>query len=410
MNMQKTIFRTVIALTFTLFSATAGTSLGQTVPFSKDMQKAFQTIVEDEFSFSTNKAGISVAVYSGDKLWTYAVGIANSGIEMTTATPIPIGSSSKTFVSALVLSQIDAGMYNLSDTLETVLSGHSAYASFDLEKINPRVTIEQLLSMRSGLPHYHKNTEGKKQFFQKNIPWKPSDNVNLVQSTYKQPGIFDYNDTNLALLGLVAEFQGGQGLYELYKQQFFDPLNMTVWFPPRDVIPSDVARPYGNLSPWADGFGNLIDAAPYTFDYFWTGQSRIRYPCCGLISMPKDIARWAYELYSPNGSAISESTRTSLLGSLSKNEQVVFAGVKRYYGHFVTQQTFPQSGFNIMSVGHPGGGAGYVSLMRYSPDLDLSISVLMNFLWHSPGKCAERGERIVIGRCIVSRIFSAYVK
>ena len=377
--------------------------------FSEDMQAAFQAIVDDEFSFATQKAGMSVAVYSGNKLWTYATGIADSGIDMTVDTPIPIGSTSKTFMSGLVLSQIEAGLYNLTDSLEAVLSGHPAYTSFDLEKINPQVSVEQLLSMRSGLPHYHKNIEGKATFFKKANPWKPSDNVNLVQSSYTEPGAFDYNDTNLVLLGLIAEFQSGQSLYDLYKQQFFDPLGVTVWFPPQDAVPSDVARPHGNLSPWADGFGNLIDAAPYTFDFFWVGQSRIRYPCCGLISTPKDTARWAYELYSSNGSAISALARTRLLKSLS-NDPVHFAGMQRYYGYLVTKQTSSPLSSATVTIGHPGGGAGYVSLLRYSPDLDLAVSVLQNSLWRGPGKCAAKGQRIVIDRCIVSRIFSAYAQ
>ena len=377
--------------------------------FSEDMQAAFQTIVDDEFSFATQKAGISVAVYSGDKLWTYATGIADSGIGMTVDTPIPIGSTSKTFMSALVLSQIEAGLYNLADSLEAVLSRHPAYASFDLEKINPQVSIEQLLSMRSGLPHYDENRDGKKKFFKKATPWKPSDNVNLVQSAYAAPGAFDYNDTNLVLLGLIAEFQSGRSLYDLYKKQFFDPLGVTVWFPPQDIVPSGTARPYGNLSPRADGFGNLIDAAPYTFDYFWVGQSRIRYPCCGLISTPKDTARWAYELYSANGLAISELARTRLLGSLL-NDLVHFAGIQRYYGYFVTKQTSSIPGSATVTIGHPGGGAGYVSLLRYAPDLDLAVSVLQNSLWYGPGKCAAKRQRIGIRRCIASRIFSAYAQ
>ena len=35
--------------------------------------------------------------------------------------------------------------------------------------------------------------------------WKPADKINLVQSRFVEPGTFKYNDTNPALLGLVAQ-------------------------------------------------------------------------------------------------------------------------------------------------------------------------------------------------------------
>lgn len=381
--------------------------------FPVNLQTAFKAVVDNEFSFATEKAGISVAVYSGSGLWVYATGIADSGIEMTVDTPIPVSSTSKTFMSALVLSQIDEGLYKLTDSLEVVLSGHPAYETFNLEKINPQVSIEQLLSMRSGLPNYHHAREGKRKFFVKTTPWKPSDNVNLVNDLvdaprYLEPGEFDYNDTNLALLGLIAAFQGGKSLDALYKQKFFRPLGLEIFFPPHDAVPSNMARPFGDRSPWQTGFGSVIEAAPFTFDHFWVGQARVRYPCCGLITTSKNMARWAYELYSSEGNAVPETARASLLGSFV-NEPVQFAGMKRHYGYFITKQEIGVLNPITVTIGHPGGGSGYVSLLQYSPKLDVSVSILMNFLWRkSPGKCDVNRQRISMKRCIASGIFAAY--
>ena len=175
--------------------------------FSAEIQSAFKAVVDEEFAAAQEKAGISIAVFSGGMLWTYALGEASSTTHMTTSTPIPIGSTSKTFVSALVLTQIAEGLYELTDSLEQVLSGHPAYESFDKTRINPDVTVEEMLAMRSGLADFNDNREGTQGLFS-NATWEPADNVNLVQASFAEAGAFDYNDTNLVLLGLVAEFHG----------------------------------------------------------------------------------------------------------------------------------------------------------------------------------------------------------
>jgi CubicO group peptidase (beta-lactamase class C family) len=116
------------------------------------------------------------------------------------------------------------------------------------------------------------------------------------------------------------------------------------------------------------------------------------------------MARWAYELYSVNGSAISFVSRKNLLKSLS-SRPVLYQGIKQPYGYFATKRiyTFPRS-INLVTYGHPGGGGGYSSLLRYAPELDLSVSVLANSLLQFGSSC----PKLDIRHCIASRIFSAY--
>ena len=218
------------------------------------------------------------------------------------------------------------------------------------------------------------------------------------------PGTFEYNDSNLVLLGLIAELHGKQDLYTLYKTTFLDPLDISAVFLSTDTTPTNTARPYDDLSNYGGGFGNLIDAAPYTFDYYITGQGRIRWACCGLISTPENIVRWAYELYSSSGQAISGLSRSILLDSLS-DDPVLFQGSKQHYGYFMAKRTFSLPGsIEVNAYGHPGGGGGYSSLLRYSPQLDLSVSVLANSPLKFQGACGEYGPR----SCIAVAILGAY--
>ena len=59
-----------------------------------------------------------------------------------------------------------------------------------------------------------------------------------------------------------------------------------------------------------------------------------------------------------------------------------------------------------------GGGGGRTSSLYYSPELDVSISLLANSqMLHNPGSCGHRGyEFMTIGECIAGNIFNALKK
>nr|AIF11781.1 serine-type D-Ala-D-Ala carboxypeptidase [uncultured marine thaumarchaeote KM3_53_E03] len=373
--------------------------------FESALTSDFKEIVDQEFSSIDQKAGISIAVFTNNKIWRYASGVSDESTPMTIETPVLIGSTSKTLISALILKQIEDGLYRFDDSIESLLSNHPDYVSFDKSKINPKVTIKELLSMTSGLPDYNENVEGKNEFFK--IPiWKPSNNILLTESNYTSPGKFEYCDTNVVLLGLIAELFGLKPLSELYSDIFFDRLQISAISLPDDGTPSNTARPYGDLQPWTSGFGNMIESAPFSFEHYIFGQGRIRWACCGIISTPEHLSRWGYELYSENGSAISSDSRSILLNSFS-DQKVAFAGTKQYYGYLISKREFPISkSQSIVSFGHPGGGGGYSTVLRYSPELDISIAILANSTLKFQGHCKEYDPK----NCIVLSIFKKYAQ
>ena len=388
--------------------------------FGTGLRTEFQAAVDNEFSALEEKAGISVAVYTNGKLWTYATGEADKGVDMTVETPLLISSTSKTFLSALILAQIEKGLYELTDPLGTVLANHPDFASFAPDKVNPDVTIEDILTMSSGMDDFSYNMEGKAASFKQPV-WTPSDTVKLIQSPFSAPGTFKYNDTNVVLLGIVAEFYAGKSLADLYREAFLTRLNMTAVILPEEGIawhtqlfndPADdftlprMAMPYRDVSPWGGaGFGNMIHTAPFELGYYLGAVGRLRYGCCGIISTPENVARWAYELYGPNGSAISVTARDQLLNSFSGARVPPWGGTNESYGYFASKRTFDLPDSTIITAyGHPGGGGGYASLMRYSPELDLSISILANSEMSFRGSCGPEKPM----NCIAAAIFAAY--
>ncbi|MDG2428435.1 MAG: serine hydrolase [Acidimicrobiales bacterium] len=131
---------------------------------------------------------------------------------------------------------------------------------------------------------------------------------------------------------------------------------------------------------------------------------QLSWASAGLVSTPAHIAHWGFELYSPNGAALSSSSRATLIESTG-DEVVTFGGLPHRYGYYAAQKSFEYSdGTAISVIGHQGGGAGYVSQLLYSADLDLAISVLANADFRYRGACRSHG----VLDCIVSELFKAY--
>ncbi|MCH2506731.1 MAG: beta-lactamase family protein, partial [Dehalococcoidia bacterium] len=378
--------------------------------FSDQHQVAFRAAVDIEFAALPDKAGMVAAVFVGDTLWTYALGVASATVPMTTGTPTLIYSTSKTIESAVILALVEEGHFQLTDSLESVLSTHPDYPLLDQTKINVAVTVHDLLSMRSGIrPYQAGHSDNPDLIWVVNKPsWKPADTLGLIQEPWVEPGEYEYSDSNNYLLGMVAELHSGKDLHVLYRERFFNPLDIAAVLLPDEPVPEGTARPHGNLAEWGgSGFGDMLewDLIQYGPSNDWYEQdARLAWATASIVTTPANMARWGYELYSNNGSAISEQSRSILLNSFEE-EIISFGGLPGQYGYWVAKRNLPLAdGTSLEVVGHQGGGAGFTSQFLYSPDLDLSISVLANQGHRGQGACIDYSPV----DCIAWEIFQAY--
>ena len=377
--------------------------------FSEILQTKFQDAVDEYYDAATEKAGISVAVYKNDYLWRYAKGNSSSSDMMTVGTPVLVRSTSKIILAGLILQQIDDGLYSLSDTLDSVLSGNSDYKLLDKNIINSNVTIEQLLSMTSGIEDVNDYSRKEITDLQENRNWKPIELIQLTITPFTSPGTYKYVNTNSMLLGLIAEHTGQRPLNELYKSELFDPLGLVGVLLPQDTPPSNTARPYGDRSLWGGtGFGDISETSHHSNWYQATG--RTTWAAAGIITTPENMAQWTYELLSNQGSALSPMARASLLESFT-GPLIAIGGteLEHQYGFHITKTTLMLTNSSITAYGHPGSGGGYISDVFYSPELDLSISLVVNS--HSNARNREEAQGKVthttLGE-IAREIFESY--
>ncbi|HVK96603.1 MAG TPA: serine hydrolase domain-containing protein, partial [Flavisolibacter sp.] len=135
-------------------------------------------------------------------------------------TAFDIASIAKTFTGAAVLKLIEEGKISLNDNLTKYLP------NFPVKNI----TIRMLLSHRTGLEDYVKFMEvsgwdRKKHMTNADLLQYIIDNISKVQIA--TPGsVFDYSNTNFALLALVIEKVSGKLYPDYMRDKIFKPLGM----------------------------------------------------------------------------------------------------------------------------------------------------------------------------------------
>ncbi len=164
----------------------------------------------------------------------------------------------------------------------------------------------------------------------------------------------------------------------MLKQTFFDPLGISAGLLPQDAAPVNTARPHGDRCIWGgEGFGDLSELTTSWLDDWVLQTNRTTWIGGGVVTTAGNIAHWGYELFSEDGRALTPTLRAQLLESFVGDP--VRMGVTLMYGYHVTKLTMElNDGSSLTLYGHPGSGAGFTSILYYSPQLDISVSVLAN--------------------------------
>lgn len=174
-----------------------------------------QKIIED-YGYE----GTAYAVKNGEVVLSYCEGTLDSGEPLAIDTPVPIASVSKQFCAAAVLKLRDAGKLSLDDTLDKY------YPEYEQ---GSKITLKNMLSMRSGIPNY--TNELEKEYVspdkteaenrEQTLKWmfsKPLD--------FEPDSGYSYSNSNYYLLGCIIEKVSGQNYRDYVRENIFKPLGM----------------------------------------------------------------------------------------------------------------------------------------------------------------------------------------
>ncbi len=139
---------------------------------------------------------------------------------MTDSTMMHIASSGKTFTGMAILQLAQENQLSLSDSLQKFFPGFPYKG----------ITVQMLLSHRSGLPNYVYFVPACNKWDKKKAVTN-EDVLNLLYSEkptrlFKPGTRFTYSNTNFVLLALIIEKVSGQSFPDFMRQKYFEPLGM----------------------------------------------------------------------------------------------------------------------------------------------------------------------------------------
>jgi CubicO group peptidase (beta-lactamase class C family) len=331
-------------------------------------------VLLQELDVETNLAtAASIAVcQGGEVLWREGFGTAVPEAQepVTPSHAFQIGSTTKHMTSAVVLQQVQDGLYTLDDTVSTVLpSLVLPYAPAFTEQ----ASIHELISHQGGLSDY--------------LDWLGSpDDAELAAwhygaaplSLYEMapPGTFyNYSNPNFTIAGLAVEEHDPADRYfaDIMQDDLFAPLGLSSTFMRKQDL-LDAGVPYV--------LSTGLDLATYGYQPIPMEEvpdvASIR-PAGMVWSTPDDMCRWGAFVMHGDPAVLDDALRAQIttpqVSTLYYDEHESYG-----YGMFV-HDLWPMldgSFYPIEVWEHGGNTLSFTSSFLLLPDQDVVISLLSN--------------------------------
>ncbi|MFI5509047.1 serine hydrolase domain-containing protein [Mycobacterium sp. NPDC051804] len=341
-------------------------------------QAAFQTVVE-KAAKDLYVPGAMVVVRTPQAEYRAAVGTTELDVQTppTADTHFRIASNTKTLTAALIVLLAQDGKLKFSDPVSNYVPGVPDGA---------KNTIADLLRMRSGLYNYTNAPELAATLDADPAKaWTPQEVLKIAFTHPRDfaPGAeYMYDNTNYALLGLVAEKVGGRPLAEQFKERLFGPVGISQTLLPA-IDDTSIPAPYSHGYMYGESKYALIDI-PYPaemqdqmrsgalkpIDYTHQNPSYAT-AAGGAISTADDLATWISALVS--GEVFNADYHDQWRNSLQAEDPDTPDGQK--YGYGISYQRF---GPNAAMYYHGGELPGFNSFIGHDPDNDVTLVIWTN--------------------------------
>lgn len=293
-----------------------------------------------------NKFMGTLSIFKNNKeIYSRSTGYSDikNNIKSNSNTKYRIASISKTFTSVLIMQLIEEGKL----TLDTKLSTFKPQV-----KLAEQITIEQLLSHRSGIYNY---TDLKDYRSWMETPMSDEeliDKINKKGRRFKPNKKFEYSNTNYFLLSLIIEIIEEESFNKVLDNKIIKPFKLSQTYCCENTKNDETAKSY-----YIEG--DLLKEASDT-------DLRISSGAGGLISTSKDVNKF-FNLLS-NHKIISEESLDKMTNNLTNGD----------YGFGLMKVEF----FDKTGFGHDGRIDGFISNAFIFPNDNLSITYLSNvFGW-----------------------------
>jgi CubicO group peptidase (beta-lactamase class C family) len=273
----------ILALTVSLFSLSCG-GPPETAPLEQGDWDGLVRVLTSRIEYEMDAAevvGLSIAIVEPEGVrWSSGFGLADREAKRpaTDRTIYRVGSMSKPFTAALVMTLVETGRLDLDAPLETYLASFSIRSRF--ENAGP-VTLRSILTQRSGLPFVWRKIGPN------GLPIRYDRLVHEMSdaSLVHPPGLaYKYSNLGFNLAGHAAQSVAGRSFVELGDALLRTIGAETATFAPTEGTKRLLARPYqrgrlvedfpelGGEIPSGGLHASVLDYARFTRLFLGDGQ------------------------------------------------------------------------------------------------------------------------------------------
>ena len=183
-----------------------------------------QTGILDGFISDIGAGGLAMAYLRKGKLVKEVVGTSAKGKSLRTDMLFSVASNTKIFTASLIMMLHEEGKIKLDDTIED----HLDLSPYSPSKVNPKVTIKQLLNHHSGLAKYATDPIIRPILAAVTgigpvaSPYTSLQLLNAI-GNYTTAGTKGYRNTNYLILGLIIEKLTGKKYHTFLREKILNP-------------------------------------------------------------------------------------------------------------------------------------------------------------------------------------------
>jgi len=351
---HKAILWIVVLLT-SLSIALAQMVFAEEHPVVEDaLASSLQNALDITFAqFDVMGCSAAVILPSGE-IWLGVAGISHDDVPITTDMLFSIGSTTKNYITPLILQLAEEGTLSLDDPLSQWLP--------ERPFIDSEITIRQILNQRSGLCNVTDSAELWDAVFEDPARvWLPAEILDVYVNEPCLPPDTDwhYSNTGFLLLGMVIEQATTATVSEELRTRFVEPLGLErTFFAVEEPFPDELPICHGWFD--LDGDGSLDDVTPLRtaiYSAVWTSGA--------IFSTAADLAWW-----------IDEVLRGDVLSQKSRNQMLVPYSIvpgSGGVGYGLSINLYGDEG-----ISNTGRIFGYLSLFLHLPKQGATLVVLLN--------------------------------
>ncbi|GAA2248610.1 beta-lactamase family protein [Herbiconiux moechotypicola] len=365
-------------------SATAGGDAARVyqtlAPLDRDgLVSLFESTAED---LGQAGAALLLRTPEGEVTATFGTTTRGGDTPVSIDDHIRVGSNTKTWTGTVILQLVGEGRIALDDPV-------SLYRP-DVPN-GENITIEQLLTMRSGLFNYTETYElNAAMDDEPERVWNPEELVAIGLSLppYFAPGEgWHYSNTNTVLLGLIAEQLDGKPLPQIFENRLFGPLGLDETSLPA-LDDAQLPEPRSDGYYWWTNVGTMSNPA-LPADLFAAAEAGTLQPNDSTVDNPSwawsagagistatDLADWVEALGGKPGTPVAlldpelqQARLDSIAPTTEASPDTAGAPAAGYGWGLARLGPF---------FGHTGELPGYNSFMGYDPVNDVTLVVWAN--------------------------------